>query len=159
MFRLCYRENLFHIINQSFTASHFCDCCHTQRLSRNPRAETHLDGGVMSTFVLPLADIQYLISLSVREAQSYADCVVPCTQFQPLPSPCSCSHSTGTTHWLDPRLARYLKHSLLECSENGKHQGILTQGGLIPTSLGMRLWTVSPLCTQYCTEQNWYRVC
>ena len=30
------------------------------------------------------------------------------------------SHSTGTTHWLDPRLARYLKHSILECSENGE---------------------------------------
>lgn len=27
-------------------------------------------------------------------------------------------HSTGTTHWLDPRLARYLKHSILECNEN-----------------------------------------
>lgn len=30
------------------------------------------------------------------------------------------SHSTGTTHWLDPRLARYLKHSILDCGENGE---------------------------------------
>lgn len=26
-------------------------------------------------------------------------------------------HSTGTTHWLDPRLAQYLKLNVLECSE------------------------------------------
>lgn len=34
-------------------------------------------------------------------------------------SPPFSSHNTGTTHWLDPRLARYLKHSMLECTENG----------------------------------------
>jgi hypothetical protein len=27
-------------------------------------------------------------------------------------------HNTGTTHWLDPRLARSLKHSLLECEDD-----------------------------------------
>lgn len=29
-----------------------------------------------------------------------------------------CSHNTGTSHWLDPRLARVRKHSLGECGED-----------------------------------------
>ena len=37
-----------------------------------------------------------------------------------LPLSCLCSHNTGTTHWLDPRFARYLKHSILKCTENGE---------------------------------------
>ena len=32
----------------------------------------------------------------------------------------SYSHNTGTTHWLDPRMARNLKHSLLECEDDGE---------------------------------------
>ena len=30
------------------------------------------------------------------------------------------SHSTGTTHWMDPRLAHMMKHTLLDCEDNGK---------------------------------------
>ena len=42
-------------------------------------------------------------------------------EWLPLSPPfCLYSHNTGTTHWLDPRFARYQKHSILECSENGK---------------------------------------
>ena len=42
-------------------------------------------------------------------------------EWLPLSPPfCLYSHSTGTTHWLDPRFARYLKHSILECTENGE---------------------------------------
>lgn len=32
---------------------------------------------------------------------------------------CAYSHNTGTTHWLDPRLVHNLKHSLLECEDDG----------------------------------------
>lgn len=31
---------------------------------------------------------------------------------------CFYSHNTGTSHWLDPRLARVRKHSLGECGED-----------------------------------------
>ena len=33
----------------------------------------------------------------------------------------SSSHNTGTTHWMDPRFARSMKHSLLECEDDGKN--------------------------------------
>ena len=34
---------------------------------------------------------------------------------------CPSSHNTGTTHWIDPRFARCMKHSLLECEDDGKN--------------------------------------
>ena len=40
-------------------------------------------------------------------------------------------HNTGTTHWLDPRLAGRMKQNILECSENGELSSLLPPS-LIP---------------------------
>lgn len=29
-----------------------------------------------------------------------------------------CSHNTGTSHWLDPRLSKYQKKSLVDCQDD-----------------------------------------